>query len=273
MGTIKFHEAIHGFRMEQGTGTAIMNVKLMMQLAKRDSDPLYMIFLDVRKAYDTLDRDRTTKVLKEYGVGDKVRRIIELVWKGDTMTPKQNKYYGKSFKAERGVRQGDIISPTIFNIVIDAIIRDCEEKMKDKGILTIQFYADDGFIGGKDHKVVQSALTLFEENFLKFGLLMNVEKTESMILIGSKPVHSISKDAYRKMITGIGESFKDNQNMTINCELCNMSIKMMSKKRDQLSAKCKKGRQNTIATNPDLESYCQPVNYELEKSNIVSMSV
>ena len=128
---------------------------------------------------------------------------------------------------------------TIFNIVIDSIIRDCEEKMKDIGELTIQLYADVGFIGGKNHKVVQNALTLFEENFLKFGLLMNFEKTESMILIRSKPVHSISKDAYRKIITGIGESFTDKQNMTINCELCNMSIK--PKKRRQLSAKCKKG--------------------------------
>lgn len=48
-------------------------------------------------------------------------------------------------------------------------------------MLTIKFYADNGFIGRKDHKVVHDALALlFEENFLIFGLLMNIEKTESM---------------------------------------------------------------------------------------------
>ena len=74
------------------------------------------------------------------------------MWDDDTIIPKQQKFYGEPFRAERGVRQGDIISPTIFNIVIDAIVRDCYDKinlMKDENT-TIQFYADDGFIGGKD---------------------------------------------------------------------------------------------------------------------------
>ena len=51
----------------------------------------------------------------------------------------------------------------IFNIVIDSIIRDCEGKKKENGVLPIQSYADDGIIGGKDHKVVQETLPLFEE--------------------------------------------------------------------------------------------------------------
>ena len=54
--SIQFHDAIHGFRTERGTSTAIINIKLKMQLAKRRKIPLYMIFLDIKKAYDTLDR-------------------------------------------------------------------------------------------------------------------------------------------------------------------------------------------------------------------------
>ena len=133
-------------------------------------------------------------LLEKYGIGSNIRRIIETVWRDDTMTTRQNKYYGKPFMAERRVRKGDIISPTIFNIVVDAIIRDCEQMMINQDVF-IQFYADDGFIGGLDNDKVQVMLNIMEENFKKVGLLMNNIKTESMIMLGSKPVDWLSDDA------------------------------------------------------------------------------
>ena len=68
----KFHNAIHGFRSGRGTGTATIEAKLLMQLAQRANKPLYMIFMDLKKAYDTLDRNRTMKILKGYGVGENI---------------------------------------------------------------------------------------------------------------------------------------------------------------------------------------------------------
>jgi hypothetical protein len=55
--SVKFHDSIHGFRAGRGTGTAILEAKLLMQLTQRTHKPLFMIFLDLKKAYDTLDRD------------------------------------------------------------------------------------------------------------------------------------------------------------------------------------------------------------------------
>jgi Reverse transcriptase (RNA-dependent DNA polymerase) len=52
--TIKLHNAVHGFRTQRGTGTATINVKLLLQKAKRQSNQLYMIFIDVKKAYDSV---------------------------------------------------------------------------------------------------------------------------------------------------------------------------------------------------------------------------
>jgi hypothetical protein len=68
----RFHDGIHGFRESRGTGTASIEVKLLMQLAARTNKPLHMVFLDLKKAYDTLDRDRTLKILEGYGVGANV---------------------------------------------------------------------------------------------------------------------------------------------------------------------------------------------------------
>jgi hypothetical protein len=53
--SISFHESLHGFRRGRGTGTACLEAKLQMQLAHIRSTPLYQVFLDLSKAYDTLD--------------------------------------------------------------------------------------------------------------------------------------------------------------------------------------------------------------------------
>jgi hypothetical protein len=52
---IEFHPDLHGFRPGRGTDTAILEAKLLMQLSGLYCQPLYQIFLDLSKAYDSLD--------------------------------------------------------------------------------------------------------------------------------------------------------------------------------------------------------------------------
>ena len=128
---IKFHDAVHGFCRGRGTGTAIIEAKLRMQLAQRTTKPRYFVFLDLKKAYDTLDRRRTLEILQGYGVGENIRSFIGRIWEMDTMVPKQAGFYGQPFSASRGVRQGDVMSPIIFNIIADAVIRHCEAQISE----------------------------------------------------------------------------------------------------------------------------------------------
>ena len=74
--TIKLHDVLHGFREGRGTGTATLEVKLLQQLAAMREEVLYVIFLGLTKAYDALDRPRSLEILKGYGVGERVRRIL-----------------------------------------------------------------------------------------------------------------------------------------------------------------------------------------------------
>ena len=69
---INFHDALHGFWEGRGTGTATLEEKLLQQLAAMTEEVLYVIFLDLTKAYDALDRSRSLEILKGYGVGDRV---------------------------------------------------------------------------------------------------------------------------------------------------------------------------------------------------------
>ena len=52
---VRFHNALYGFCSGRGTGTAIMEIKPAQELASVEQDPLLLVFLDLRKAYDKLD--------------------------------------------------------------------------------------------------------------------------------------------------------------------------------------------------------------------------
>ena len=120
---LQLHDVLHGFREGRGTGTATLEAKLIQHLAAMREEVLYVIFLDLTKAYDALDRLQSLEILKRYGVGERVRRMLKVYWERTTMVVRAGRGYGKGFKGGRGVTQGDPLSPTIFNVVVDAVVR------------------------------------------------------------------------------------------------------------------------------------------------------
>jgi Reverse transcriptase (RNA-dependent DNA polymerase) len=241
---IPFHDAIHGFRAGRGTGTAIIRAKLLMQLAQRQTKPIYMLFLDLKKAYDTLDRSRTLEILKGYGVGPTIRGILEQVWDADTMVPKQAGFYGKAFRACRGVRQGDIVSPTIFNIVADAVIRAAEAQSNQRHGKMEQadtiFYADDGLLVGDSWEGVQEKMDAYTEMFARVGLQMNASKTKAMIMTGGRFIgkQSAQAMAYRHGIQG-SSSHRERSLQQVICPLCGTSVTRQYLKTHQSRKTCK----------------------------------
>ena len=70
-----------------------------------------MIFLDLHKVYDALDRSRCLEILEGHGVRPQLRRLLQTYWRRLTMVTQARRYYGTEFQGERGVRQVDPFVP------------------------------------------------------------------------------------------------------------------------------------------------------------------
>ena len=96
---------------------------MFQQLVDLREKVLYMMFLDLHKTYDDLERYRFIKILKGYGMGPQSCRLLQTYWRWLTMVARAGGYYGAALKGACGVTQGDPLSPTIFNVVVDAVVR------------------------------------------------------------------------------------------------------------------------------------------------------
>ena len=121
--SITYHNYIHGFRSGHDMGTGTLEVKLLQQVTAMREEVLHTILLDLHKDYDALDRSRCLKILEGYGVGHRaLLLLLRRYWERLQMVARAGGYYGETSSREIGMTQGDPLSPTIFNGVVDAVI-------------------------------------------------------------------------------------------------------------------------------------------------------
>ena len=157
MTSITFHDFLHIFRAVRGTGTATLEAKLLQKLAALREEFLYVVFLDLHKAYYALDRSRCLEILEGYSVGPRARRLLQTYWRRLTMVASSDGYYGTALHGYRGVTQVDPLSPIIFNVVVDVVVRNWVtvlvagtekwgEPVKEGRHRAALFYAENGMV-------------------------------------------------------------------------------------------------------------------------------
>ena len=226
---IALHDYLHGFRAKRGTGTGIMEAKLIQQLAFRKQVPLYGIFLDLRKAFDAMDRSRCVEIMEDAGVGPQAIRLINTFLKKEVLVCRAAGFYGRTVKSSRGVTQGGPLSPTIFNLLMDVIVREWVRLMELKGFDTADicaivavFYADDGLIAARDPKTLQTAFDLLTGLFDRVGLATNTTKTEVMVFLPGRIRTCLSADAYKSRTDALHRATRGGK---VECYVCKKTRK------------------------------------------------
>ena len=120
---IELHTVIHEFRNSMGTGMATLEDKLGEKQSRLSHEPLFQVFLDVYKDYESINRGRGLDILRGYGLGTNLARLLNHYWERQRIVPKAGKFMGKEFGTGKGVTQVYPASPMIFNIVVDEVMR------------------------------------------------------------------------------------------------------------------------------------------------------
>jgi hypothetical protein len=153
-------------------GTAVIEAKLAQQLLYLELRPFYGVFLDLKKAFDAMDRERCILILEGHGVGPRMIRLIRNYWRDAIMVCRAMGNYGQPFKAGRGVTQGGPLSAKLFNILVDAVVCKLLWLLREEGnyeeaeleelmaTFFAIFYVEDAYLASRDEEFLQRALDI-----------------------------------------------------------------------------------------------------------------
>jgi hypothetical protein len=139
-----------GFRSNRSTIDQIFILKMTMEKSREFNKPLFMCFIDIQKAYDSVNRKLLWKICQRYGLTDKIVRLLKLIYKNTRAKVRINGELSESFDIETGVMQGGIPSPVLFNMLFDFIIREVLKEASLTGIKLV--YGSNDFYHGAREK-------------------------------------------------------------------------------------------------------------------------
>ena len=119
--------------------------------------------------------------LTQYRIPAKLQNIIALTLKGTNAIVKINNEFTDKFDVQKGVKQGDPLSATLFSIAMDAILK----KMELRGNISTRLkqcstYADDSIITTRTAQALIDTFVKLRNESLKYGLMVNTHKRKYM---------------------------------------------------------------------------------------------
>ena len=181
-----------GFRGGHSTVDGIFILNTLIANCREFKRPLYLLFLDVSKAFDSVLCDSVLTAMERDGVHSTFIRFLQSLTVQSKSSVVVN---GKGVEVDigRGVRQGDGLSPRLFVAVLDTVFRGLNWGKKGICIngeyLSHLLYADDCVLISHDPRQIQSMVRELERELLAVGLCLNGAKTVALSTIpNSRPV-------------------------------------------------------------------------------------
>ena len=164
------------FRKGRGTRDQIANIRWIIKKAREFQKNIYFCFIDYAKAFNCMDHNKLWTILKEVGIPDHLTCLLRSLYAGQEATVSTRRGTTDWFQTGKGVRQGCILSPCLFNLYAEYIMRNAglEEtqagiKISGRNINNLR-YADGTTLMAESEEELKSLLLKVKEESEKVGL-------------------------------------------------------------------------------------------------------
>ena len=171
-----------GFRKGRGTRDQIANLRWIMERSNEYQQPLYMCFIDYSKAFDCVDHPTLWNMMSEMGIPKHLIDVIRSLYQDQEAKVRTEFGDTDSFHIGKGVRQGCILSPYLFNLYSEYIMRkacldDLEIGVRIGGrkINNLR-YADDTTLLAESKDKLMELIRNVKERSKEAGLYLNLKR-------------------------------------------------------------------------------------------------
>ena len=173
-----------GVRKGRGCIDQVFALRVLAEKAREYNTPLYLSFVDLRKAYDSVNREALWMVLqRKYHLPDKLIRILKALHLGTRSAVRAYGRVSGEFGITTGVRQGDVLAPTLFNLFFDSVIASTLAQYPHCGVRML-YHLGDELVGSR--KIMRGSV-----------LIQDLEYADDMALV------SDSMDALEEVLRSL----------------------------------------------------------------------
>ena len=164
-----------GFRNGRGTRYQVANIHWIIKKAREFQKNIYFCFIDYAKAFDCVDHNKLWKILKEMGIPDHLTCLLRNLYAGQDAIVRSGHGTTNWFQIGKGVCQGCILSPCLFNLYVEYLMRNAgmeetqaEIKIAGRNISNLR-YADDITVMAESKEELKNLLMKVKEESIKLA--------------------------------------------------------------------------------------------------------
>lgn len=186
----QLEESQSGFRKGRSIHDHIFTIKQITEKIRNTNVQVYQAFLDLEKAFDRLPRSEVQKTLINKNIDQNLRRAIMSFYSDTRSYVRTDNMHSEEFSIREGVRQGGVLSPILFNLVMDDVMK---ETRRETSKLLVGYqnmqpvwinecaFADDIVIFARNETELKRNLNTWNNKLSSKNLKINENKTKIMI--------------------------------------------------------------------------------------------
>ena len=201
-------EAQCGFRKGRDAVDQIWLTRQVVERAREYHTPVYLYFVDLIKAYDSVDRAALITVLRLYSVPNQLVNLVEELYAGTKCCVRTAEGTSEAFEVKTDVRQGCTLSPLLFNCFLDRIVKEVmsvlggglhveystggglflsyRDKTSASAHIQDAMYADDMALVAESRSEMQHMVKVLDKACERWGMCISVNNTKILASGGNK---------------------------------------------------------------------------------------